>query len=93
MAQLDAQWFLTGHQEGLLSRNEFKRRLDQYLNIIDKRQERLKSMLQKGISPKEISSHGFVYATKYQIDPWIAMWDKLAVQKHLNAMGNNKPEL
>ncbi|WP_027364462.1 MBL fold metallo-hydrolase [Desulfotruncus alcoholivorax] len=92
VAQLDARWFLTGHQEGLLSRKEFKERLEQYLDIINQRQERLESMLREGIRPEEISGHGFVYAAKYQVDPWIAMWDKIAVRKHLNVLGMDVPD-
>ena len=83
IAQLDADWFLTGHQAGMMGRKEFQSRLEKYLFIIYERQNRLNSMLNNGVVPEDISKFGLLYPEKYQIDPWLMMWEKITIRKHL----------
>lgn len=83
VAQLDADWFITGHQTGILSRSDFIRNLEQFLVVIYERHKRLIGLLEAGISPEDIPSHGLLYPPKYQIDPWIAMWERIGVRKHI----------
>lgn len=86
VAQLDAGWFLTGHQAGMVSRDEFLGRLERFLNVITERQERLVALLESGVEPEDIPDHGLLYPPKYQVDPWIAMWERIAVRKHLELL-------
>ncbi len=86
IAQLDADWFLTSHQAGIFSRDEFQSGVERFLNIIYDRQERLVTLLEKGVQPEDIPRHGLLYSPKYQVDPWIAMWERIAVRKHLELL-------
>ncbi|MCF6093794.1 MBL fold metallo-hydrolase [Microaerobacter geothermalis] len=89
IAQLDSDWFLTGHQAGMVSRSEFQIQLDRFLNIIGERHHRLIHLLESGVKPEEIHQHGLLYMPKYQTDPWIAMWERIAIRKHLEWMNAN----
>jgi len=91
IAQLDVAWFLTGHQVGMCSRTHFLLKLDEYLAKIYKRQERLLDLLNSGISPEEIPAHGLLYPPKFQSDPWIAMWERIGVRKHLEWLREEQP--
>lgn len=95
IAQLDADWFITGHQEGILSWVDFINKLEQFLDVIHKRQKRLVTLLEAGIKPEDIPNYGLLYPPKYQVDPWIAMWERITVRKHLEyytrqSKGQNK---
>lgn len=91
IAQLDAAWFLTGHQEGMCSRPQFLFKLEEYLTKIYKRQERLVNLLNSGVEPEEIPQHGLVYSPKFQLDPWVAMWERISVRKHLEWLRGEQP--
>lgn len=86
VAELDAGWFLTGHQAGMFPRTEFRARLERFLEVIGQRQERLIALLEAGVKPGDIPRHGLLYPPKYQVDPWIAMWERIAVRKHLELL-------
>jgi len=80
---LDAEWYLTGHEEGLLRRSEFAERLEGYLAIIDKRDRRILDLLGQGVSEERLTDHGVLYPTRYHVDPWVRMWDTLGTRKHV----------
>ncbi len=90
IAQLDADWFLTGHQVGMITKAEFISKLDQYIDIIDKRNKRLNSLLESGIQPKELHQYGLLYSPEYQVDPWIYMWERITIRKHLELNSSKK---
>ena len=82
VARLDADHFITGHQEGIFSRSQFLRRIDRFINIIEERQQRLVKLLESGIALQDVPNHGLIYPPKYHVDPWIKMWESIAVRKH-----------
>lgn len=86
VTRLDADWFLTGHQAGMVSRSDFIDKLENFLDIIHQRQKRLVSLLESGEQTEDIPNHGLLYPPKYQIDPWLAMWERIAVRKHLELL-------
>jgi glyoxylase-like metal-dependent hydrolase (beta-lactamase superfamily II) len=86
IAQLDADWFLTGHQAGMLSRSEFRARLEDFLDIINKRQQHLIALLEAGVESKDIHQYGLLYPPEYQVDPCIYMWERVGVRKHLELL-------
>jgi len=82
IASLNADHFITGHQEGVFSRSEFQKRLDRFINIIEERQQRLIKLLESGVTPEDVPSHGLIYPPKYHVDPWVKMWEGITVRKH-----------
>lgn len=86
LLDLDAEWYLTGHQEGLLRRAEFAERLEAYLAVIDRRDRRILELLAQGVAEAEITRHGIIYPTRYHSDPWVRMWEALATGKHLERL-------
>lgn len=79
---LDANIFITGHQEGVLTRKVFEKRLSRFLGIIDEREERLAALLEFHPSLESILQAGIVYHPKYLADPWIRMWEIISIKKH-----------
>ena len=82
IAGLNADHFITGHQEGVFSHSEFLKRIDRFINIIEERQQRLIKLLESGITLQDVPNHGLIYSPKYHVDPWIKMWEGIAVSKH-----------
>lgn len=89
IALLDADRFITGHQAGVLSRSEFRAGLERFLNVIEVRQRRLVKLLESGVKPGDVPKHGLLYPPKYHVDPWIQMWESIAVRKHLDRLKGN----
>jgi len=87
LLDLDAEWYVTGHQEGVLRRDEFAERLGTYLEVIEKRDRRILELLDSGVSPEEVAHHGIIYPARYHADPWVRMWDLIATRKHLVRLG------
>lgn len=83
LAELDANHFVTGHQEGVLSRAEFLARLEDYLSVIRRRDERYLALVREGRDFAAIVAAGVLYPARYHNDPWVAMWERLTAAKHL----------
>ncbi len=79
---LNADFFVTAHQEGIFSRQDFQGRLGRFLEIIEMRERKLAGLLEAGLNLTRVLEQGIVYQSRYQADPWISMWEVLSVQKH-----------
>jgi glyoxylase-like metal-dependent hydrolase (beta-lactamase superfamily II) len=93
LLDLDAQWYLTGHEVGLVSKAEFAERLTAYLEVISARDRRIQELLAAGVPPADLAQHGLIYPTRYHVDPWVRMWDAIGVRKHLERLGAELPAL
>jgi len=88
LRMVDAQYFITGHEEGILERKHFLIKLVAFLEIIDQREDKIKSLISKGYSLEEIADSSIFYPVKFQkIDPWVRMWEILGIKKHLKRLG------
>ena len=83
---IDCDCFVTGHEKGTLNRKDFLAGLDRFIEIIDERDRKILSVLQKPLSLKEIVDQGLIYGRKYQVDAWIYMWEFLMIKKHVRRM-------
>ncbi len=90
LLDLDADWYLTGHQEGLLTRDDFAGRLEAYLAIIDDRDDRILGLLAEGMPEAEVVRNGVVYPARYHGDPFVRMWETVAVGKHLERRSTSR---
>lgn len=83
LLELPAKYYLTSHVPELLSKDEFYRRLKEYLQIIDQKHEKILALWQQGLSVAEIAGQGIFYPARFQVDPWINAWEQLTIRKHL----------
>lgn len=88
IAGLDADYFITGHEAGVLSRKEFRAGLDAYLEKIAGRDRRIASALEIPLTLKEIAELGLIYGKQFLVDQWVRAWEELMVAKHLERMVN-----
>ncbi len=86
--ELDCKYYITGHEKGILNRNDFLAGLDGFLKIIDERDRKILSVITRPLSLQEISNQGLIYGIKYHSDAWIYMWEFIMVKKHLLRMIN-----
>jgi glyoxylase-like metal-dependent hydrolase (beta-lactamase superfamily II) len=89
IANLDAETYITGHEAGIVNRDEFHRGLRKYIEIIKKREDRILAALAKPVSLKDICSLGLIYGKKFLVDEWVRAWDALTVKKHLDRLLTN----
>ena len=83
---VDAEFFITGHEVGILSREEFRAGMDEYLAIIDERDRQILSILSTPLSLEEVARLGLIYGRKYHVDAWVYMWEFITIKKHLLRM-------
>lgn len=86
LRDLDAGDFITGHEAGVLKRPDFLLRLEQFLEIVDKREARIIAALDKPMSIDDLADRGPFYGKKFHVDEWVRAWETIAVRKHVNRL-------
>lgn len=89
VAALDAHTFVTGHEKGILSRDEFAAGLEIFLSVIEKRDTIILKELSRPHTVRELSQKGLIYDRKFLIDEWIFMWNEIMLKKHLLRLVRN----
>lgn len=89
---LDAHTFITGHQKGIFSKQDFKQAMDKFLAIIDKRDEVIEQYARQGLSFEELSNIGIFYPQKALKEPIFKTWERCGIRKHLHRLGLTVPE-
>lgn len=59
--EVDAEYYVTGHQKGTFQRSEYEQLLTQYMNKIREREDHTKQAIQEGIPPKDIVYQEIIY--------------------------------
>lgn len=83
---IDAEYFITGHEIGIVDKKEFSRGLKRFVGIIEKRNELIISFLSKPLTLKELVDKGLIYGSKYHVDAWVYMWEYIMIKKHLQRL-------
>jgi len=83
---IDCEQFITGHERGVLSREDFLAGLDRFIEIIDQRDRAILSVLTRPLPLREIVDRGLIYSSKYHVDAWIYMWEFIMIKKHVRRM-------
>jgi len=83
---VDAEIFITGHEMGILNREEFQTGMDGYLAIIEERDRKIISVLSVPLTLEEVADRGLIYGRKYHVDEWVYMWELITIKKHLQRM-------
>ncbi|NPV89281.1 MAG: MBL fold metallo-hydrolase [Firmicutes bacterium] len=90
IADLPASTFITGHELGVLSREEFLPRLERYLRVIDERDRRILEVLDQPARLEEVVDRGLIYPRRYHIDDWIRAFEVIMTKKHLARLQEKK---
>lgn len=83
---IDCEYFITGHERGVLERKDFLTGLAKFIEIIDERDRKILSLLTKPLSLPEIVDHGLIYGSKYHVDAWVYMWEFITIKKHVRRL-------
>jgi len=83
---IDCEQFITGHERGVLGREDFLAGLDRFIAIIDQRDRAILSVLTRPLPLREIVDRGLIYSSKYHVDAWIYMWEFIMIKKHIRRM-------
>jgi hydroxyacylglutathione hydrolase len=87
--KLDARIFITGHEMGILEKDDFKAGLDTFVKVIDKRESQILSQLIEPKTLRELGDMGLIYGKKFHVDAWVAMWNYLMTKKHVDRLVRN----
>lgn len=82
LVDLEADFFITSHEAGILTLNELMEALPGYLDKIDERDKIVSERLKKGMSIDEIAREGVCYSKRALKDPFVFMWENIIVKKH-----------
>ena len=85
--EVDAKYYVTAHQRGIMQKDEYKKELDGYLKIIDKRDGIIKRFINAGKHPRDLTKQGiFYYEEQNNRNPFYLKSEKLGIAKHLERM-------
>ncbi|NYE56540.1 MBL fold metallo-hydrolase [Carboxydothermus ferrireducens] len=88
LREVDVKYYITGHEKGMVEKKSFLPGLDRFLEIIALREEKIKTLWQKGYTIEEIADNSIFYPLKFQkIDPWVRMWEIIGIKMHLKRLG------
>jgi len=84
LVALDVDHYLTGHEEGLLTAEEFRARLPAYLGMIDRRDQLI---LDRLTEPRHLDDlvalGGLLYPRRGLGNPWARHWEEMHNRAHL----------
>jgi glyoxylase-like metal-dependent hydrolase (beta-lactamase superfamily II) len=84
--EIDARWYATFHQKGVLEgREEFLQALDAFEAVITRREQRLLEFLAEPRQLPEIVVHRLVYRPGVEV-PWADVAETRTAQRHLRRM-------
>ncbi|NLV21920.1 MAG: MBL fold metallo-hydrolase [Syntrophomonadaceae bacterium] len=86
VARLDADTFITGHESGIVSKDEFISRLDQYLDVIFIRDKMLLANLGSAVTFEELVRKGTFYGPKIFKDEFVYCWEWSMTKEHLQRL-------
>lgn len=92
LLSLDADTYITGHQKGIFSKQEFQKSMERYLAIIDRRDEMIERYVRQGLTFEELSNIGIFYPKKNLNNAIYRTWERIGIRKHLLRLGLTLPE-
>ncbi|NRD80467.1 MBL fold metallo-hydrolase [Bacillus sp. BRMEA1] len=89
---LDANTYITGHQKGIFSKEEFKKKMGDFLGIIERRDQIITRYAQEGLTFEELTDIGIFYPKKSLENTILKTWERSGIRKHLKRLGLSIPE-
>ncbi|HMF30970.1 MAG TPA: MBL fold metallo-hydrolase [Candidatus Lokiarchaeia archaeon] len=82
---LDVDWIITGHEAGIVSKVDYATQVEDYLAIIDRREDLILDALQTPMSLDQLTAKGIIYGGSQYVeqDPWVFAWEKVSLVHHL----------
>lgn len=93
LLQLDADTYITGHHKGIFTKTEFKKAMEAFLSVIDKREEAIAKYVSMGLTFEELTNVGIFYQKPILENPIYQVWERSGIRKHLKRMGLSVPEM
>jgi hydroxyacylglutathione hydrolase len=87
LLSLDADTYITGHQKGIFSKQEFQDSMDKFLAIIDRRDQIIDSYVRQGLNFEELTKIGIFYPISALENPIMTTWERSGIRKHLHRLG------
>ncbi|MEH7109463.1 MBL fold metallo-hydrolase [Bacillus sp. JJ1764] len=84
---LDVHTYITGHQKGIFSKEEFQDSMKIYLDIINRRDQLIEQHVHQGLSFDELVKVGIFYPKKALENPILNTWERSGIRKHLQRLG------
>jgi glyoxylase-like metal-dependent hydrolase (beta-lactamase superfamily II) len=92
LLSLDADTYITGHHKGIFSKHEFRQAMEQFLAVIDKRDELIEHYARQELTFEEITDIGIFYPKKMLKSMIHKTWERSGIRKHLQRLGITLPE-
>ncbi|MDZ5471460.1 MBL fold metallo-hydrolase [Bacillus sp. 31A1R] len=87
LMELDANTFITGHQKGIFTKEEFKQEMVKFLEVINKRDELVNQYVRQGLTFEELTEIGIFYPKNTLTVPIFKTWERSGIRKHLARLG------
>ncbi|WP_251552342.1 MBL fold metallo-hydrolase [Neobacillus muris] len=87
LLELDCHTYITGHQKGIFTKQEFKQAMEKYLAVIDHRDQLIEQYVLKGLDFNELTSIGIFYPAHLLEGPILKTWERSGIRKHLKRLG------
>ncbi|MBM7654811.1 MBL fold metallo-hydrolase [Neobacillus cucumis] len=84
---LDADTYITGHQKGIFSKQEFSKAMEIFLAKIEERDDVISRFVQQGMNFEELTNVGIFYPKKSLENTILKTWERSGIRKHLNRLG------
>ncbi|MFC5604698.1 MBL fold metallo-hydrolase [Sporosarcina koreensis] len=86
---LDVAHIVTGHHKGIVSKQEYKEKIVDYLNIIEMRHEQIAHHIRNGISPAALPEQGIFYRKEQLVgSPLRRKSEIIGIYKHLERLSH-----
>lgn len=84
---VDADTYVTSHQKGVVGRADYKRMLETYMAIVDRREEKVRKAVRSGLPPEDLIFQEVFYLHKnVRETPRLLTFEKMGVAKHLRRL-------
>jgi len=92
--EIDAKYYITGHHKGIYSRKEYIQEMENYLLIIDRREEELLKLIKSGIAAKDIIHQNIFYRQEQLRGSMLREKSEIiGIYKHIERLVNNGEKL
>lgn len=87
MLHVDADHYITSHQKGVVSKEEYREKLEPYLDIIERRDEKIRRLVEGGCPPADLVWQDvFFFRQHLEKSPGLLWMERMGVAKHLTRM-------
>ncbi|MEH7492389.1 MBL fold metallo-hydrolase [Neobacillus niacini] len=87
LLELDAETYITGHQKGVFTKQEFTEAMGKFLSIIEKRDEVIEKYVRQGMNFEELTNIGIFYRKQMLEVMILKTWERSGIRKHLQRLG------